>query len=174
MVSIIGALSRPSKAAAPVAGATAGTGLPSRAHPTLRARARFTTRSAPALGTSAKCSNNRATDRYPKRSITPRDSISTSRAPISASADRTTPSSEPTRSAKATASARQAKSLSTNQDYPHTNTCSSHERMIPAGKPLRGESALPTTPRSAHKERRFPTPRRSRILKEGNQTATKP
>jgi hypothetical protein len=134
MVSIIGVLNRPSNAATPVAGATAGMGVPSRFRPGVRARARLTTVSAAALGTSARCSNSRAIDRYPNSSMTPRDSISTSREPISASADRTTVSSAEMRSARATASAFHTASLSTHQDYRHPNACSSHDQVEAAAR----------------------------------------
>src|SRR4051794_9528250 len=98
-------------------------GVPSRARLGVSARARFTTVSAADLGTSARCSRSRATERYPNNSITPRDSISASREPISASADRTTVSSAEIRSAKATASACHTASLSIQQDYRRSNTC---------------------------------------------------
>src|SRR3569833_1127752 len=125
IVSIIGLLNRPSAAAAPLAGAKAGMGVPSRVRLGVRARARLTTVSAADLGTSAKCSKSPATELYPNNSITPRDSISASRVPISASADRTTVSSAETRSAKATASACHTVSLSTQQDYRQPNADSS-------------------------------------------------
>jgi hypothetical protein len=67
MVSIIELLNRPLRATTPVAAATAGTTLPSRFCPGFSARARLTTRSAAAMGTSARCSSNRATDRYPEQ-----------------------------------------------------------------------------------------------------------
>ena len=153
IVSIIGLLNRPSKAAVPVAGATAGIGVPSRLRPDVRARARFTTVSAADLGTSARCSKSRATERYPNNSMTPRDSISTSREPISASADRTTVSSAEIRSAKATASAFHTVSLSTHQDYRQSNAWSSHEQVEA------------TVRQGKDRKRRFPTPRRSRISK---------